>query len=224
MTLYCSNTTKGVIDKLKGKIICLEGNIGVGKTTLGTSLELYLSRLGYKVKLYREPIDYEKLERFIKGEIKCIDFQLEMLIKLYEIGLNASKYIKDNEAIAILDRSLIGSFVFSNILYERKQMYKEEFTSYNILFDKFIDASKPVDIMIYMSLEPKLLMKRIEKRGIDIEKSYTLEYIESLDNKYISIIKEHKHYKSLYRLYTEEITFLDGYLSDDYLFNLVKDL
>ena len=47
---------------LKGGIYIIDEIIGVGKTTLGTSLENYLNDIGLKCKLYKEYYNEDLLE------------------------------------------------------------------------------------------------------------------------------------------------------------------
>lgn len=54
---------------LKGGIYIIYEIIGVGKTTLGTSLENYLNDIGLKCKLYKEYYNEDLLNQFI-GDIE----------------------------------------------------------------------------------------------------------------------------------------------------------
>lgn len=67
---------------LKGGIYIIEWIIGIGKTTLGTSLENYLNNIGLKCKFYKEYYNEDLLNQFI-GDMKkyAYFFQMMMAVK-----------------------------------------------------------------------------------------------------------------------------------------------
>jgi deoxyadenosine/deoxycytidine kinase len=80
---------------LKGGIYLIEGIIGVGKTTLGNSLEYYLNSVGLKCKFYKEYFNEDLLNQFI-GNMKSYAyfFQMMMLTKRIEIYKEAEEFSK----------------------------------------------------------------------------------------------------------------------------------
>lgn len=50
--------------KLRGSIICVEGIISAGKTTLGKNLAKYLNEIGIKAEFYQEFVDESLLQLF----------------------------------------------------------------------------------------------------------------------------------------------------------------
>jgi deoxyadenosine/deoxycytidine kinase len=69
-------------------------------------------------------------------------------------------------------------------------VFKEE--NYTDLFDLMISLVKLPDLMIYIKSSIPTLVKHIEKRGRDFEKSIRIDYLQGLNKRYEDWIKDYK--------------------------------
>ncbi len=60
----------------------------------------------------------------------------------------------------------------------------DEFQQYKTVYGGYIKDVTPPDLFVYLRTSSETLMKRIEKRGRDYEKSITVEYLEMLGRYY----------------------------------------
>jgi deoxyadenosine/deoxycytidine kinase len=63
-------------------------------------------------------------------------------------------------------------------------MSKNEFKTYQALYESIQEVIKPPDIMIYLDCPPRILKKRISKRNRSIEAKIPESYIKSLSTLY----------------------------------------
>ena len=85
-------------ESLRYGIYTIEGIIGVGKTTLGKSLEKFLNERGIKTKFYPEYVNKDLLDQYIKNMKQyAYSFQLVMLFKRLEIYREAVRFSKKEE-------------------------------------------------------------------------------------------------------------------------------
>ena len=71
-------------------------------------------------------------------------------------------------------------------------MSDRDFKNYTDLFDLMISLVKLLDLMIYIKSSIPTLVKHIEKRGRDFEKSIRIDYLQGLNNRYEEWIKSYK--------------------------------
>jgi deoxyadenosine/deoxycytidine kinase len=166
---------------LRGSIIVLEGLIGVGKSTLGRSIEKYLQELGFDARFYKEFVNEKFLSLYINDmENQSVCFQSVMLMQRFNIYREATTYAKTG-GIAIVDRSLLGDFAFAKM--QKKYYSDEEWEAYMSLMIKG-QAIQP-SYMVYLDCSPEVAFSRMQGRGFASEvDGYTLAYFNELDEYY----------------------------------------
>lgn len=176
------------IDALGGKIVSLEGNIGVGKSTLADALQQYAPHL---VQVYNEPTNEKFLQLFYKdGKKYAFVFQMTMVQKrIYQSALARRDKIPDGKHMFIWDRSMIGDYVFAiwnyllgSISIDEMEVYETEFGSH---FSKIQDSShtKNVSIFVFLDDEPVQCKKRVEElRKNPSEDGIPLDYYTGIDD------------------------------------------
>nr|QBK89508.1 MAG: deoxynucleoside kinase [Pithovirus LCPAC001] len=170
-------------------IIIVEGLVGAGKTTAGTSLKKCLREIGFKnVKFFKEYVNKDLLNQYISDMKKySYSFQIIMLIKRLEIYRNAIKYSKTG-GIAIVDRSLLGDYTFAHMQYKNSNMNEKEWEVYTSIRngEKKIMPS----LIMYLNTSAQTSYERMIKRGYKSEiNGYTLEYFEELKKNYEYVIR-----------------------------------
>jgi deoxyadenosine/deoxycytidine kinase len=170
------------------RLIAIEGNIGVGKSTL---IDIIKNNID-NCEVVNEPVDMwlnitnEQNENILELFYKDISrwsysFQniacVTRMIKLEDIIKSTDKeYI-------FLDRSLgTDKHVFEKMLYDSNNISEIEHKMYNIWFDFYEKhvRSQTDNIIIYLRAMPQTCLNRIQKRNRNEEKTITLEYLEKL--------------------------------------------
>ena len=168
---------------LFGSVIVLEGNIGVGKTTAGASMVIYLNSIGLRAKFFPEPVCLPLLNQYQKNMKKyAYSFQIIMAKERIQIYKDAWKFAKKG-GISIIDRSLMGDYTFALMQYEKGFFTDSEWNVYLKLLEH--DRKFDPDFILYLECTPEKAYERMIDRGRPGEKEgYTLEYFQDLNEAY----------------------------------------
>ncbi len=166
----------------RGQIIVLEGLIGVGKTTLGHSLETYFKKIGLKARFFPEFKNEQLLGQYINDMDKySYTFQIAMLMARIETYQQAHEF-SEQGGISIIDRSLPGDYTFASMQKSKGRFTKDEWQVYNSLIPRGLPEP---NCIVMLECSPENAFKRMQKRGELAEVSgYTLEYFQELDTHY----------------------------------------
>ena len=164
---------------INSKYIAIEGAIGVGKTTLAKTI----SNTMKCETLFEDYIDNPFLKKFYdKNRTNSFSTQLYFLLKR----------IEQSEKICKTENMLISDFYFGkDELFARLNLTDLEFDMYTEIKNK-LKFSPPIpDLIIYLQASSDILIDRIKKRGLDIEKNIEKKYIESVNNLYMKHFHEY---------------------------------
>lgn len=178
-----TNSVTKSFEQLAGKILAVEGNIGVGKSTLCKRLTEYLNSSGIKAVYYEEPVDTDMLVLYVSDMKKyAYDFQIKMLEYRIDIHLDAQKKREEGYTV-IIDRSLIGDYVFAEMQKDNGNISAEQWTTYQ---DKLTSVNlQTLDYCVYLDCTSKVALERICKRDRCNEAAgYTIDYLESVATYY----------------------------------------
>lgn len=159
--------------------ICIEGNIGAGKSTLAKALAKHLKGI-YLPEVFEEntmlSLFYEQPKKyaFLTEYSFLLDRQKQI-----------TQHFKHNHT-----KITISDYHFDKCLCFAKVNLKGKDLSY---FKKHVKAIKPFikkpDLIIYLNTPIDLITKNIKTRGRDIEKTIELSYLKnlkkSLDSHYV---------------------------------------
>lgn len=164
-------------DDMNG-IICIDGVVGAGKSTLG---DILAKDLG--ITLFEEPVlNNPILDKFYYDK-KRYSFSLQIFF------LNKRfKMIKEANLLngCVMDRSIYGDVIFARMLMEDGDMTKEEFELYEELLHNMLEHLTPPKLMIYLESSVEGAITKISRRGRDYEKIVPRSYWESLNANYES--------------------------------------
>ena len=177
------------------KYIAIEGNIGVGKTTLAK----FLSKEFNGSILLEEFTDNKFLKEFYKSG--NYSFQMEMQF-LIDRSLQMNDFFKNNHQFIFSDFHINKSLIFSKMNLDN--------TSYNIIknahLNLFQQFPKP-DAVIFIDGSIENIMENIDKRNRSFEKNFKREYLEKLIKNYNSWIANQS--TPVFRIDSKEIKLTD---------------
>lgn len=174
--------------------IAIAGNIGSGKTTL---TKMLAHRYGWTPRF--EPVDdnpylsdfYADMNRW------AFNLQIYFLNKRFKEVVEISR---STETI-IQDRTIFeDAMIFAPNLHDQGYMSDRDFANYRDLFDLMISLVKLPQLMIYIRSSIPTLVKHIEKRGRNFEKTIRIDYLTGLQ----------QHYEDWIRDYKGELLIVDG--------------
>ena len=178
------------------KYIAIEGNIGVGKTTLAK----FLSKEFNGSILLEEFTENKFLKEFYKSG--NYSFQMEMQF-LIDRSLQMNDFFKNNHQFIFSDFHINKSLIFSKMNLDN--------TSYNIIknahLNLFQQFPKP-DAVIFIDGSIENIMENIDKRNRSFEKNFKREYLENLIKNYNTWIDNQSI--PVFRIDSEEIKSTDS--------------
>jgi deoxyguanosine kinase len=179
--------------------ICIEGNIGVGKTTLVKKLaEHFKANALYEVfkktpllsRFYYNPqANALALESFFLKDRKK---------QLFKITKN--KAIQKKEKKLFSDYCLDKCLIFSKINLE-----KEQFTKYKKLHEEISETLITPDLVIVIHGTTDNLIRNIAARNRKYEKKIKFSYLEKLNKSYKKFFKDERPYYIL-NIFTEDLS------------------
>lgn len=161
-------------------MILIEGQIGVGKTTIGEIIE---QRFG--IPLYRElgnPDTLALLDRFYADKRRwSFTLQIHFLNERFRM---IKQIFRDGGGV--LDRSIFGDRIFAEMLAADGDMSEEEFRTYTTLLDNMLEHVQRPQLLIYLDASVDTALERIRKRNRGLESDIPREYLEGLNERYLS--------------------------------------
>ena len=165
---------------IKKKYIAIEGAIGVGKTTLAKNI----SNTMKCQTLFEDFSDNPFLQKFYdNNQNNSFSTQLYFLLKRID-------------QLALINTSsdmLVSDFYFGkDELFAKLNLSDIEYEMYKKIKSK-LEFSPPIpDLIIYLQASTDILLDRIKKRGLVIEKNIKKKYIDSVNELYMKHFHEYK--------------------------------
>ena len=158
--------------------IGIAGNIGCGKTTLTRMLA---EHYGWTPKF--ESVTYNPyLEDYYK-DIERWSYNLEtyFLAQRFQDLVEISK----SEEVIIQDRTIMeGVHIFVANNKAMGNLSDRDFDTYMQLFNLMMSMVHEPDLLIYLRRSVPTLVAQIQKRGRDYEKSMSIVYLNTLNERY----------------------------------------
>ena len=168
---------------MKHHFITVEGNIGVGKTTL-----THLLAKHFNARLILEEFaDNPFLPKFYENPAQYA-FPLELFFMAERY-----KQLKDMLHTKDLFQSItISDYLFTKcLLFAKVNLPEEEFRLYQKLFEIIHQQLTFPDILIYLHAPVNKLQSNIRKRNRAYEQAIPDEYLFNIQETYTSYIKQH---------------------------------
>ena len=170
------------------KFICIEGNIGAGKTSLAHRIStdfnarLVLEEFGnnpFLPKFYKEPSKYA--------------FPLELFFM-------AERY---KQIKAINEQELFTEFTVSDYYFVKSRLFAQnnlstdELQLFYRLFDIMLSSLPKPDLLIYLYADIPTLQKNIKKRARTYEQDISDEYLLNIQEKYLDFFRKQNDFPVL---------------------------
>ncbi|MBK8620429.1 MAG: deoxynucleoside kinase [Saprospiraceae bacterium] len=161
--------------------ICIEGNIGAGKTTF-----CKLIRKEYECNLILEQFDDNPFLPLFYKEPERFAFTVELFFM--------TERYKQMQA-CLLNRSLFSQFTISDyafiktLLFAKKNLGEEEFRLFQNLYNVFDQNFPKPDILIYFHRNIEVLQEKIKKRGRVYETEISDDYLQQVQNAYFEYFR-----------------------------------
>ncbi|MFP4365140.1 MAG: deoxynucleoside kinase [Spirochaetia bacterium] len=166
-------------------MIIIEGQIGVGKTTVGELLERE-----WDLPLSRElenPDTLALLDRFYADK-KRWSFALQ--VHFLNERFKMIKNIQDQGG-GLLDRSIFGDRIFAEVLAHDGDMLPEEFRTYSTLLESMLEHVNPPVLLVYLDCTVDSALGRIQRRNRGLEAGIPRDYLEKLNQRYLRWFSEY---------------------------------
>lgn len=175
------------------QLVIVEGNIGVGKSTLSCQLA---RKLNYRVFL--EPTTKNPyLEKFYKDPKRyALKLQLWIFKQRFRTYIAATKHVLQTGQGVLLDRSVFSDTVFADVNFQQGTISLEGYEYYKDLKKKALQSVPVPHTTLYLDVSPETCHERILRRGRDYESGIPLEYLKGLDASYKKFLEEMRNVRS----------------------------
>lgn len=169
--------------QLPRKYIAIEGPIGVGKSSLSG---LLAKRFGVE-PIYEKVAENPFLEKFY-GDRKAFAFQTQLffLVSRY-------KQLSELTQVDLFNGMTLCDYVLErDLLFARLNLSKAEYLLYLDIYKMIAKHVPKPDLIVYLQADTPTLMKRIAKRGREIEKGVSEKYIDDVNKTFNEFFFDYK--------------------------------
>lgn len=187
--------------------ICIEGNIGAGKTTLAKKIAAE-----FGARLILEEFDNNPfLPKFYKDPEKyAFPLELFFMAERYK----QLQHITTQDLFSTLTVS--DYFFIKSKLFAQNNLKEDELHLFYRLFDIMLAALPKPELMIYLYADIDRLQSNIQKRGRDFEQAIDNAYLQNIQNRYLDYFNKQTDFPVL----LIDITHID-LLTDDINFRKI---
>lgn len=182
--------------------IVIEGNIGVGKTTLAKKLAKDLNGRLILERFAENPFLPKFYENPSRWAFPC------------ELSFLADRYYQlKNELLqpTIFDNYIISDYYFiKSLIFSKETLQNDEYRLFCQLFEIIYSQIPRPDIFVYLHASVSKLQRQIKKRGRYYEQNISNEYLLSIQNNYFEYIETHRNNMNFFIIDTENIDFVEN--------------
>lgn len=192
--------------------ICVEGNIGSGKTTFCEMMSQ-----DYNCSLILEEFDDNPFLPMFYKDPEKFAFTVELFFMTERHKQMSSMLSSRN----MFDDFVLGDYFFlKTLLFARKNLSVEEFRLFQKIF-QVLDANLPQpDLVVYFHRHVDILKRNIEKRGRSYERNISKDYLSTVQDSYFEYFRNVLSYPVLI-LDLKDINFIENRNYYDYLQSLM---
>ncbi len=158
--------------------IAIAGNIGAGKSTL--------------TRLLAESFGWQPFYEANAENPYLVDFYADMErwsfhSQVFFLGkrLEHHRQLLDHRGSVVQDRTVYeDAEIFARNLYEQGRMSERDYDAYRRLYQAVSAFVPPPNLIVYLQGSVTTLLKHIDQRGRDYERSMSADYMEQLNRLY----------------------------------------
>ena len=186
--------------------IVIEGNIGIGKTSLAKKLSKNLN----KNLILEGFIDNPFLEKFYQDPKRyALNLELTFLVDRCRQLNDYKNQLDIFKTGVVFDYDIVKSLIFAGVT-----LNENDFNLYrNIFYFMTKDLLKP-NLIIFLMQSPENLLLNIEKRGRYFEKNIKKDYLKKINQAYLKSLKSKEDWDILF-IDVTDIDFVEN--NSDYL-------
>ncbi|MCK4663036.1 MAG: deoxynucleoside kinase [Bacteroidales bacterium] len=185
---------------MKYNFIVIEGNIGVGKTTLVKKIAEQ-----FNAKLILEQFaDNPFLPKFYNDKERY-SFPLEMSF----LADRYNQLKKDLSNRDLFKTFTIADYYFmKSLIFSKNTLQDDEYNLYRQIFNIIYNSLPRPDLYVFLHSKTDNLIKNIKKRGRDYEQNINKEYLEKIQKGYFDFFRQQSDLKILV-IDTNNINFVE---------------
>jgi deoxyadenosine/deoxycytidine kinase len=161
------------LDTRRPSLVSIEGNIGVGKSTLATKLS----------RIFKCPALFEAYDTnpflpavYAGNQNLALDSQLHFLTTRLE--QLTGDHLKAG-------RIIVSDYLFDKeLIYAKRLLNRKQLTLYHKLYSRVAPCVTKAALVIYLREPPEMCLKRIHTRNRPYEQNIEPEFLEALDRDY----------------------------------------
>lgn len=194
---------------MKNKFVCIEGNIGSGKTSL---VKLLADKNNAKV-LLEEFEENPFLKKFYQDPHRYA-FQLELSF----LAERFQQIQSEIQNIDLFQHLILSDYMIEKcLIFSKNNLDEQSIQLYRKLYDIILLSTPKPDVIIYLHKEPDLLLQNIRKRARPYEQEITTDYLVNIYKNYLTYFRQQSQYPVII-VNTNEIDFVENEKEVD-LFN-----
>ncbi len=175
---------------IPNKYICIEGNIGSGKTTLAKILS---SR--FKSKIILEQFEENPFLKSFYQDPKRYAFQLELSF-LAERFQQIQTELPSQD---LFQEYIVSDYMIEKcLIFSKNNLDDQSIQLYRKMYDIIIKAIPKPDIIIYLHKDTDILLNNIAKRARPYEQEIQGQYLENIYSNYLTYFKQQNRYPVLF--------------------------
>lgn len=185
---------------MNNKFIVIEGNIGVGKTSLSHKIAEE-----YNAKLILEQFANNPfLPKFYEDQEKY-SFPLEM-------SFLADRYNQLKKELS--ERDLFKSFTIADyyfmksLIFSKQTLKDDEYNLYRQFFHIIYNSLPKPDLYVYLHSNVDKLLSNIKSRGREYEQDISVDYLQKIQESYFEFFKQQQELSFLI-IDTDNIDFVN---------------
>lgn len=155
--------------------IVVEGPIGVGKTSLARRLASHLEAQPFLEQPELNPF----LSRFYQDQARyALPTQLFFLFQRMD-------QLRDLAQPDFFSRTVVCDYLLEkDSLFAQLTLSDDEYELYREIYERVSPQAPTPDLVIYLQARPETLIARVRKRGVDIERRISDDYLTQLAERY----------------------------------------
>jgi len=196
---------------MSGKLVVIEGVIGVGKTTMARMLADRWQATGFYEVFEENPFltggFYENTPEY--------GFNTEVFFLLSRF--RQQRDLKTSEGLAVSDY-----FFEKNAIFAKMNLQPEDYAIYQSVYEKFLPEVRSPDLVVFLQADLETLMRRIYFRDRKFERSLAPAYLERLMNEYYRFFSNY-HRSPVLNISTNGLDFVNDPADFRKIRSLIED-